>query len=110
DAAGEDFDQVPKLLGLGYPGGPIIERTAHAGDARAISFSTARMSYGAPDFSFSGIKTAVWLHVKRHRPLGESQVADVAASFQATVVKMLVRKTTRVALRAGGPRIGLTGG
>jgi tRNA N6-adenosine threonylcarbamoyltransferase len=110
DAAGEAFDKVAKLLGLGYPGGPIIERTAHAGDARAISFSTARMSDGAPDFSFSGIKTAVSLHVKRHRPLGESQVADVAASFQATVVKMLVRKTTRAALRAGVPRIVLTGG
>jgi tRNA N6-adenosine threonylcarbamoyltransferase len=110
DAAGEAFDKVAKLLGLGYPGGPIIERTAHAGDAHAISFSTARMSDGAPDFSFSGIKTAVSLHVKRHRPLGESQVADVAASFQATVVKMLVRKTTRAALRAGVPRIVLTGG
>jgi N6-L-threonylcarbamoyladenine synthase len=110
DAAGEAFDKVAKLLGLGYPGGPLIERTARAGDPRAISFSTAKMSDGAPDFSFSGIKTAVSLHVKRHHPLRESQVADVAASFQATVVKMLVRKTAGAALRAGARRILLTGG
>ena len=102
DAAGEAFDKVAKLLGLGYPGGPLIERTAQAGDPRAISFSTAKMSDGAPDFSFSGIKTAVSLHVKRHHPLGESQVADVAASFQATVVKMLVRKTARRGASRGG--------
>jgi tRNA N6-adenosine threonylcarbamoyltransferase len=110
DAAGEAFDKVAKLLGLGYPGGPIIERTARAGDPRAIAFPTAQMSDGAPDFSFSGIKTAVSLHVARHGPLAEPQVADVAASFQATVVKMLVRKTARAALRAGVRRILLTGG
>jgi tRNA N6-adenosine threonylcarbamoyltransferase len=110
DAAGEAFDKVAKLLGLGYPGGPIIERTARAGDARAIAFPTAQMSDGASDFSFSGIKTAVSLHVKRHRPLADAQIADVAASFQATVVKMLVRKTARAALRLGVRRILLTGG
>jgi N6-L-threonylcarbamoyladenine synthase len=110
DAAGEAFDKVAKLLGLGYPGGPIIERTARAGDPRAIAFPTAQMSDGAPDFSFSGIKTAVSLHVARHGPLAEPQVADVAASFHATVVKMLVRKTARAALRAGVRRILLTGG
>jgi N6-L-threonylcarbamoyladenine synthase len=110
DAAGEAFDKVAKLLGLGYPGGPIIERTARAGDPRAIAFPTAQMSDGASDFSFSGIKTAVSLHVKRQRPLEAGQVADVAASFQATVVKMLVRKTARAALRLGVRRILLTGG
>jgi N6-L-threonylcarbamoyladenine synthase len=110
DAAGEAFDKVAKLLGLGYPGGPIIERTARAGDSRAIAFPTAQMSDGASDFSFSGIKTAVSLHVKRQRPLEEGQVADVAASFQATVVKMLVRKTARAALQLGVRRILLTGG
>jgi N6-L-threonylcarbamoyladenine synthase len=110
DAAGEAFDKVAKLLGLGYPGGPIIERTARVGDARAIAFPTAQMSDGASDFSFSGIKTAVSLHVKRHRPLADAQIADVAASFQATVVKMLVRKTARAALRLGVRRILLTGG
>src|SRR5213082_653906 len=99
DAAGEAFDKVAKLLGLGYPGGPIIERTATTGDPKAITFPLAQMTDGADDFSFSGIKTSVSLYVKRHAPLGEGQVADVAASFQAAVVKMLVRKTVRAALR-----------
>ncbi|HET6365893.1 MAG TPA: tRNA (adenosine(37)-N6)-threonylcarbamoyltransferase complex transferase subunit TsaD [Pseudomonadales bacterium] len=110
DAAGEAFDKVAKLLGLGYPGGPLIERTAKAGDPSAISFSTAKMSDGSPDFSFSGIKTAVSLFVKRNGPLDARVVADVAASFQATVVKMLVRKTARAAQALGVRRVLLTGG
>jgi N6-L-threonylcarbamoyladenine synthase len=110
DAAGEAFDKVAKLLGLGYPGGPIIERVAASGDPHAVAFPMAHMSDGAPDFSFSGIKTAVSLHVKRAGPLGPVQVADVAASFQATAVKMLVRKTVRAALRLGIRRLVLTGG
>ena len=110
DAAGEAFDKVAKLLGLGFPGGPAVERIARTGDPRAIAFPTANMSDGAPGFSFSGIKTAVSLHVRRAGPLGPSQVADVAASFQATAVKMLVRETTKAARRAGVRRIVLTGG
>jgi N6-L-threonylcarbamoyladenine synthase len=110
DAAGEAFDKVAKLLGLGYPGGPAIERAARAGDPRAIAFPTANMSDGAPDFSFSGIKTAVSLHVRRAGALDAAQVADVAASFQATAVKMLVRKTVKAARRAGVRRVVLTGG
>ena len=110
DAAGEAFDKVAKLLGLGYPGGPVIERVAAGGDARAIRFPTAQMSDGTPDFSFSGIKTAVSLHVKRAGPLAPSEVADVAASFQATVVEMLVRETMRAARRLGMRRLVLTGG
>ncbi len=110
DAAGEAFDKVAKLLGLGYPGGPVIERVGATGDARAIAFPTAQMSDGAPDFSFSGIKTAVSLHVRRAGPLDPAQVADIAASFQATVVKMLVRKTVRAARRLAVDRIVLTGG
>jgi N6-L-threonylcarbamoyladenine synthase len=110
DAAGEAFDKVAKLLGLGFPGGPIIQRTAERGDPRAIEFPLAQMTDGASDFSFSGIKTSVSLYVRRHRPLGDAQVADVAASFQAAVVKMLVRKTVRAALRIGVKRVVLTGG
>jgi N6-L-threonylcarbamoyladenine synthase len=110
DAAGEAFDKVAKLLGLGFPGGPAVERVARDGDPCAIAFPTAHMSDGAPDFSFSGIKTAVSLHVRRAGPLGPAQVADVAASFQATAVKMLVRKTTKAALRLGVRRVVLTGG
>jgi len=110
DAAGEAFDKVAKLLGLGFPGGPAIERVARSGDPRAIVFPTANMTDGAPDFSFSGIKTAVSLHVRRTGPLDGPRVADVAASFQATAVKMLVRKTVRATLRSGVKRIVLTGG
>jgi N6-L-threonylcarbamoyladenine synthase len=110
DAAGEAFDKVAKLLGLGYPGGPLIERVAAAGDAKAIAFPTAHMSDGAPDFSFSGIKTAVSLHVRRAGPLDPAQVADIAASFQATVVRTLAGKTVRAARRLGVGRLVLTGG
>jgi len=110
DAAGEAFDKVAKLLGLGFPGGPAIERVARAGNPRAIVFPTANMSDGAPDFSFSGIKTAVSLHVRRAGAIDAAQVADIAASFQATAVKMLVRKTVKAALRTGVRRLVLTGG
>ena len=110
DAAGEAFDKVAKLLGLGFPGGPAIERVAASGDPKAITFPLAQMSDGAPDFSFSGVKTSVSLYVKQHAPLGRPEIADVAASFQATVVKMLVRKTVKAALHHGIKRIVLTGG
>src|SRR5499433_1595905 len=69
DAAGEAFDKVAKLLGLGFPGGPIIERVAREGSPSAIPFPLAQMTDQAPDFSFSGLKTAVSLHVKRNHPL-----------------------------------------
>jgi N6-L-threonylcarbamoyladenine synthase len=110
DAAGEAFDKVAKLLGLGFPGGPAIQRTATQGDPRAVTFPLAQMTDGARDFSFSGIKTSVSLYVKRQAPLSTSQIADVAASFQAAVVKMLVRKTIRAALHLGVKRVVLTGG
>ena len=110
DAAGEAFDKVAKLLGLGYPGGPVVERTARAGDSKAISFPVAQFQDRAPDFSFSGLKTAVSLYVRQHGPLGAEAVADVCASFQATAVKMLVRKAIRAARESGIRRILLTGG
>ena len=110
DAAGEAFDKVAKLLGLGFPGGPVIERVAAGGDPKAITFPLAQMSDGAPDFSFSGLKTSVSLYVKQHAPLAGAEIADIAASFQAAVVKMLVRKTVKAALHHGVKRIVLTGG
>jgi N6-L-threonylcarbamoyladenine synthase len=110
DAAGEAFDKVAKLLGLGFPGGPLIQRTAERGDPTAVAFAPARMTDGARDFSFSGIKTSVSLYVKRHAPLSPPQVADVAASFQATVVRTLVRKTIAAATQLGVRRVVLTGG
>ncbi len=110
DAAGEAFDKVAKLLGLGFPGGPIVQRTAEGGDPAAVAFTSSRMTDGARDFSFSGIKTAVSLYVKRHRPLSERRIADVAASFQAAVVRMLVGKTLRACEVTGVTRVVLTGG
>jgi N6-L-threonylcarbamoyladenine synthase len=110
DAAGEAFDKVAKLLGLGYPGGPVIEQVARDGDPRAIGFPTAQFRDRAPDFSFSGLKTAVSLFVRRQAPLTPSLTADICASFQATVVKMLVRRTVRSAIRLGIRRVLLTGG
>src|SRR6266404_2648407 len=110
DAAGEAFDKVAKLLGLGFPGGPVIERTATTGDPKAVTFPLAQMSDGAADFSFSGIKTSVSHYVKQHATLGAAATADVAASFQASVVKMLVRKTVKAALHHGIKRVVLTGG
>jgi N6-L-threonylcarbamoyladenine synthase len=110
DAAGEAFDKVAKLLGLGFPGGPAIERVARQGSPAAIAFPLAQMTDQAPDFSFSGLKTAVSLHVKRHGPLADAEVADIAASFKAAAVKMLVRKTSKAAARLGIRRVVLTGG
>jgi N6-L-threonylcarbamoyladenine synthase len=104
DAAGEAFDKVAKLLGLGYPGGPIIERLAREGDPRAVPFSLPRMGDGLPDFSFSGLKTAVTKHVRESglTPVengGEPSqpIKDLAASFQHTVVQSLVKTMERVA-------------
>ncbi|HYN84951.1 MAG TPA: tRNA (adenosine(37)-N6)-threonylcarbamoyltransferase complex transferase subunit TsaD [Pyrinomonadaceae bacterium] len=104
DAAGEAFDKVAKMLGLGYPGGPIIERLAREGDPRAVRFSVPRMGDGRPDFSFSGLKTAVSKHVRETglRPVapGEEpsqEVKDLAASFQRVVVRSLVGTTERLA-------------
>ena len=96
DAAGEAFDKVAKMLGLGYPGGPEIEKLAQTGDGGKVKFPVAKISDGRPDFSFSGLKTAVSRHVRENgvKPLGENEpptqeIKDLAASFQATVVKSL---------------------
>jgi N6-L-threonylcarbamoyladenine synthase len=104
DAAGEAFDKVAKMLGLGYPGGPIIERLAREGNPKAVKFSLPRMGDGSPDFSFSGLKTAVTKHVRETglQPVsngGEPSQAikDLAASFQSVVVRSLVGTTERVA-------------
>jgi N6-L-threonylcarbamoyladenine synthase len=104
DAAGEAFDKVAKMLGLGYPGGPIIEQLAREGNPRAVKFSLPRMGDGSPDFSFSGLKTAVTKHVRETGLLpltnGEQPsqaIKDLAASFQSVVVRSLVGTTERVA-------------
>jgi N6-L-threonylcarbamoyladenine synthase len=104
DAAGEAFDKVAKMLGLGYPGGPIIERLAREGDPRAVPFSIPRMGDGLPDFSFSGLKTAVSKYVRESGlqavAAGEEPsqgVKDLAASFQSVVVRSLVGTTEKLA-------------
>ncbi|HUR96924.1 MAG TPA: tRNA (adenosine(37)-N6)-threonylcarbamoyltransferase complex transferase subunit TsaD [Pyrinomonadaceae bacterium] len=97
DAAGEAFDKVAKMLGLEYPGGPEIERVARDGDAAKIKFTRAKISDGRPDFSFSGLKTAVAKHLRENdiKPVvnGDSpgqQIKDLAASFQKSVVEALI--------------------
>jgi N6-L-threonylcarbamoyladenine synthase len=117
DAAGEAFDKVAKLLGLGYPGGPLIDRLSAGANDRAVEFSIPKMTDGRPDFSFSGIKTAVLLHVRRHGigpvPPGGAvppEVRDLVASFQRTVVRVLVLRLRQAALAHRPRSLLLTGG
>lgn len=104
DAAGEAFDKVAKMLGLGYPGGPAIERLARAGNPARAKFPVAKISDGRPDFSFSGLKTAVSRYIRENHlspSSGESGVSqwamDVSAGVQESIVRSLVRTTERAA-------------
>ena len=106
DAAGEAFDKVARFLGLGYPGGPAIDRIAMEGDPNAIAFPRAMADQGY-DFSFSGLKTAVVNYVRKHP---EVATPDVAASFQEAVVDVLVTKTRRAAAEVGAKGMCLGGG
>jgi len=102
---------VAKLLGLGYPGGPEIERRARAGNASRVDFPRSMLDSGDHNFSFSGLKTAVRYTVaKLPRPLASGTVDDLCASFQAAVVEVLVRKTIAAARATGVPLITLSGG
>jgi N6-L-threonylcarbamoyladenine synthase len=93
DAAGEAFDKVARVLGLGFPGGPLIDRAAVAGDPRSVTFPRSKYHDGTADFSFSGLKTAVARWVEAREAAGEPvPVADVAASFQEAVADVLTRK------------------
>jgi N6-L-threonylcarbamoyladenine synthase len=106
DAAGEAFDKVARFLGLGYPGGPAIDRTARDGDPNAIAFPRPMLDDGY-DFSFSGLKTAVVHYVRKHPDVA---VADVAASFQVAVVDVLVTKLLAAARAAGIDTVVVGGG
>jgi N6-L-threonylcarbamoyladenine synthase len=120
DAAGEAYDKVAKLLGLPYPGGPVIDRLAANGNDRAVALPTMRLTHadrnapqlkGDLDFSFSGLKTAVLRYVRAHDgPLSESEIADVAASFQRIVVTSLIEKLFDAARRHGAKSVGIAGG
>jgi N6-L-threonylcarbamoyladenine synthase len=116
DAAGEAFDKVARLLNLGYPGGPVIDRLAQQGNPKAFVLPEGRISlpdgkgYHPYDFSFSGIKTAVLRLVKQLETVGEIPVADVAASFQDTVAKVLAKRSVKCALDYGLDTITIGGG
>jgi N6-L-threonylcarbamoyladenine synthase len=134
DAAGEAFDKVAKLLGFGYPGGPVIDRLAPHGNPRAVPFTLARMKGNAQDFSFSGLKTAVlrWTQardldaeIKARRDLLRSkpqpddaewlavtpkQTLDLLASFQATVIEELLRRAASSAEAIGARSLIISGG
>jgi N6-L-threonylcarbamoyladenine synthase len=125
DAAGEAYDKVAKLLGLAYPGGPLIDRLAATGNDMAVDLPLTRLTHrdrnapqleGRFDFSFSGVKTAVLRHVRaRQAALGverlpEAEIADLCASFQRTVVQTLLARTDEAARQHGARAIGVAGG
>lgn len=115
DAAGEAFDKVAKMLGLGYPGGPIIENLAKDGDAKKIKFPQAKISDGRPDLSFSGLKTAVARHLRENdiAPNGgepTQEIKDLAASFQAAVVKALTGTMEKLAAELSPKTLIVAGG
>ena len=106
DAAGEAFDKVARYLGLGYPGGPVIDRLSQEGDSNAIKFTPPMRNEGL-NFSFSGLKTAVVNYVRQHPDV---ETADVAASFQSAVVDVLTHKARKAAREIGAKGICLAGG
>jgi N6-L-threonylcarbamoyladenine synthase len=110
DAAGEAYDKVAKMIGLGYPGGKVIDHLAREGNPKAIAFPRARMKKGSYDFSFSGLKTAVWHYLRQRQGKWKSQQADIAASFQEAVVDMLATPTLRAARELDVSRVVLAGG
>ena len=128
DAAGEAYDKVAKLLGLGYPGGPVIDRRALRGNDRAIPFPKTRITHadrnaphvpGTRDFSFSGLKTSVLRHVTQRRaalglgddqPLPEAEIDDICASFQRVVVETLLDALFDAARWHGARSVGIAGG
>jgi N6-L-threonylcarbamoyladenine synthase len=119
DAAGEAYDKVAKLLGLGYPGGPVIDRLAKTGNDRAIALPTTRLTHadrnrpelkGDLDFSFSGLKTAVLRHVRDRGALSAPEIADLAATFQRVVVTVLIERVFDAARRYGARSVGVSGG
>jgi N6-L-threonylcarbamoyladenine synthase len=121
DAVGEAYDKVAAILGLGYPGGPIIDRLAQQGRADAVVFPRTMLARDSLDFSFSGLKTAVLYHVRgvpnsraqaQHPkpPPTEAEIRDIAASFQAACVDVIVKKLRRAIGRFGAQSVIVGGG
>ena len=110
DAAGEAFDKSAKLLGLPYPGGPILSRLAESGDAQAFKLPRPLLHSGDLDFSFAGLKTAVLTQAKKLGGELEARKADLAASTQAAIVEVLVKKTLAALAQTGMRRVVVAGG
>jgi len=125
DAAGEAYDKVAKLLGLGYPGGPIVDKVAGHGDESAVDLPATRITHrdrnapsmkGDLDFSFSGLKTAVLRHVNKtsvapgQTSLSDNEIADICASFQRVVVSTLLDRLFDAAEQFGAHSVGIAGG
>ena len=111
DAAGEAFDKVARAIGLGYPGGPKIDKLAREGDKNAITFPRAKISGSPDDFSFSGLKSSVLNYLNQCEMKGvEVSRADVAASFQQAVIDVLTEHTVAAAKRVGIKKVAIAGG
>ena len=110
DAAGEAYDKVAKMLGLGYPGGRIIDEKARQGDPAAIRFPRALRGHKGWDFSFSGLKTAVKQHLTRQPPVDAQGLGDLCASFQEAVVDVLVERVRQAADHTGLRQVVVAGG
>lgn len=111
DAAGEAFDKVARAIGLGYPGGPKIDKAAQEGNPSAVVFPRAQVAGCPYDFSFSGVKSAVLNHLNQTEMKGEAvSVPDIAASFQQAVVEVLVQRTVAAAKDFGFHQVAIAGG
>lgn len=111
DAAGEAYDKVARVLGLGYPGGPLIDKIAKEGNPHAVEFKRVFLEKDSLDFSFSGIKTGVLNYINQERQAGrEINIADVAASFQQAVLEVIVKKTVDAAVSMKKDKVVLAGG
>ena len=111
DAAGEAFDKISRAIGLGYPGGPLIDKNAQQGNSHSIQFPRVYFDNGCLDFSFSGLKTAVLNYLNRAEQTGEAiSIPDVAASFQQAVVDVLVKNTITAAKQYKVNKIAIAGG
>ncbi len=117
DAAGEAFDKVAKMLGLEYPGGPVVEKLAREGDASKVKFPVAKISDGRPDFSFSGLKTGVSRYVRENeiKPVADGEtpsqeIKNLCAGFQATVVKSLIGTMEKLAVELKPKTLIVAGG
>ena len=111
DAVGEAYDKVARVIGLGYPGGPKVDRTAREGDPEAVHFKRVMLEEGSLDFSFSGLKTQALNYINREKMAGrELNIPDICAGFQQSIIDVLVHKAMLAAERTGADRLVVAGG